>query len=357
MYRGFRTPITLDLSHPRDYTFNSSNITNGVITNALVIGPNASGKTNLLSAIADIRSNYHQPEGPLAMGDFDETFINADSDSKSAIFDYEFLFNAVKVEYHYEKGSDRRIMRETLSFDRSVIFDCDSEGRLIDSNLEAIGAKSLNWSFAGGYSSALAYISSNAPVQKDSVLGQMRSFTQSIAMAIHDGWGSSRTLARYLQQIIARGLVGDLEKFLNDFGIDEKLVVREEGDGSRAVYCSRVRPIPFARCLSSGTRTLVSLFYIYKVLSRGTLYLLDEFDAYCHFELAEKLMRYFGTESGRQTISTTHNTSLTRNDVMRPDCIFKFGEDGSLAALSERTPRELRFGNNVERLLRNGEFD
>ena len=109
--------------------------------------------------------------------------------------------------------------------------------------------------------------------------------------------------------------------------------------------------------MSRGTRTLVSLFYRYRASSQRVLYLLDEFDANCHFGLADKLIRYFGSVGDCQTICTTHNTSLTRNNVMRPDCIFMFGTDGSLRALSERTSRELRFGNNVERLLRNGEYD
>jgi hypothetical protein len=90
--------------------------------------------------------------------------------------------------------------------------------------------------------------------------------------------------------------------------------------------------------------------------AEGGLLLLDEFDAHCHFGVAEKLIRYFGSVPNRQTISTTHITSLTRNDVMRPDCIFKIG-DGYLAPLSELTSRELRIGNNIERLLRAGEFD
>ena len=83
---------------------------------------------------------------------------------------------------------------------------------------------------------------------------------------------------------------------------------------------------------------------------------MDEFDVYCHFELAETVIRYLGSIAGTQTISTTHNTSLTRNGLMRPDCIFKIGADGQIGALSELTDRELRFGNNIERLLRNGEF-
>ncbi len=355
-YRGFKAPVTLDLSKPRDYTFNSTNITNGVITNVLVIGPNTSGKTNLLKAIADVRSNYYQSAGTLDFGT-DDCFVNADSSDGTATFEYEFMFDDTPVLYRYKKGADHQIRGESLRLDGMTVFDCDPTGKLVDSNLALVGAQNLNWTFSGGYASALAYVSSNTPVQADSVLGRLRFFTQSVTMAVHDGWGSSRTLLSYLEQIVAKELVGDLEEFLRDFGIDEKLVVLNDADGSRSIYCKHERPIPFVHCMSSGTRTLVSLFYIYRVLSRGTLYLLDEFDAYCHFELAERLIKYFGTEAGRQTISTTHNTSLTRNDVMRPDCIFMFGRDGSLCPLSERTSRELRYGNNVERLLRNGEFD
>lgn len=130
----------------------------------------------------------------------------------------------------------------------------------------------------------------------------------------------------------------------------------EDADGSKAVYCVHKRLVPFVECMSSGTRSLLSIFAAYEMNPQGSIFLLDEFDAYCHFEVAEKLVRYFGSVAGCQTISTTHNTSLTKNNVMRPDCIFKFGSDGSIKALSERTSRELRLGNNVERLLRNGEF-
>ena len=42
---------------------------------------------------------------------------------------------------------------------------------------------------------------------------------------------------------------------------------------------------------------------------------------------------------------------------MRPDRVFMFGGDGSLVALSGRTAREIRYGNNVERLLRKREFE
>ena len=373
-YRCFGDEVTLDLCHPRDYAFNAEYIDSGVIRNSLIIGANGSGKTNLLRAIADVRSNYYPSgTGPFAQ-EYAVGFLNADSPDREAVFKYEFILNGVNVAYSYRKNDGQRLSHEQLCFDGSCVFEYSATDGLVRSDLELVGAGNLNWAFVGDYSSALAYITSNAPVSKGSTLDKLRSFTSRIAMAVHDGWGSSRDVNKYLEAIIQSNMVSELEFFLRELGIDEHLDVKEDPDGRRSVYCVHRRPLPFSQCMSSGTRTLVSLFYLYRVLSPGTLYLLDEFDAYCHFELAtlylldefdaychfelaETLIRYLGSMAGIQTISTTHNTSLTRNDVMRPDCIFKIGEDGQPKALSELTPRELRFGNNIERLLRNGEFD
>ncbi|MDO4538667.1 MAG: AAA family ATPase [Coriobacteriales bacterium] len=355
-YHGFGEPIVLDLGHPREYSFNPGYINNGVITNALVIGPNASGKTNLLKAIRDVRANYYAADDSLTLGS-DESYLNANSQANEADFEYEFLFDGVRVLYTYAKDRERKIVREKLAIDGSTVFSFGAEGTLLENNLALIGAQSLNWEYSGSYASALAYISSNAPVRQNCVLHKLRTFTQSISLIENDGWGSSKNLPTILSTIISKNLVSELEQFLRGFGIDEKLVVLRDADGSKAVYSKHARPVPFADCSSSGTRALVSVFYIYHAIDSGSLCLFDDFDAHCHFEVAEKLIRYLGDDSGRQTISTTHNTSLARNDVMRPDCIFKFGQDRSLRALSERTSRELRFGNNVERLLRNGEFD
>lgn len=356
-YRGFHDAVTLDLGSPRDYTFNSDYVTDGVVSNALVIGENASGKTNLVKAIADVCTNYYAP-GIATVMTGDESFVNADGREPFATFEYTFRLLGQTVLYKYTKGSDCRLRKEELLVGDAVVFDYDAESdRLLTSNLDAVGAGELNWKFSGDYSSALAYLSSNAPINQGDLLDELRTSTTQIYTIVQDGLGSSRTVSRCLADIVRKNRVAELETFLRDFGIDERLQIREDADGSKAVYSVHARPLPFAECMSSGTRTLVLLYYVYTLSPNGRLFLLDEFDAYCHFELAERLVRYFGTASGRQTISTTHNTSLTRNGVMRPDCIFKFDTHGTLAPLSERTSRELRMGNNIERLLRNGEFD
>ena len=57
-----------------------------------------------------------------------------------------------------------------------------------------------------------------------------------------------------------------------------------------------------------------------------------------------------------QTILTSHNTYLVDNGLLRPDCYFILKE-GNLKSLADRTGRELREGHNLEKMLRQGEFD
>lgn len=152
--------------------------------------------------------------------------------------------------------------------------------------------------------------------------------------------------------------VDHLAEFLCRFGIREPLVEREMPDDHSVIYVQhKVRDIPFSRACSNGTKTLVTLFHRLELGEKSKPLFLDEFDANCHFELAEELLRYFGESDSCQFVSATHNTSLLKNGIMRPDCIYSFTRMGELRQLSSLTDRELRVAHNIEKLHRNGEFD
>lgn len=57
-YRGFARRIELNLSHPSNYSFNTSAIKDGVVKNGIVYGPNGSGKSNLALAMFDIVNHF-----------------------------------------------------------------------------------------------------------------------------------------------------------------------------------------------------------------------------------------------------------------------------------------------------------
>lgn len=57
-YRNFPTPVTLNFAASRDYQFAENNVKNGTVKTALLIGRNASGKSNFGSALFDITLGF-----------------------------------------------------------------------------------------------------------------------------------------------------------------------------------------------------------------------------------------------------------------------------------------------------------
>lgn len=85
---------------------------------------------------------------------------------------------------------------------------------------------------------------------------------------------------------------------------------------------------------------------------------MDEFDAFYHYEMSEKVIKYLCYKyPSCQIIMTTHNTNLMTNRLMRPDCLLILSRDGMLTALNNATLRELREGHNLEKMYISGEFD
>ena len=151
----------------------------------------------------------------------------------------------------------------------------------------------------------------------------------------------------------------DLEEFLNEMGIECKLVLKKLPDGQRQLYFAHKKLVPFDETASSGTLALVDLYrrLIPKSWSPSLIYL-DEFDAFYHYEMAEKVMNFLKKKyPGCQIIMTSHNTNLMTNRLMRPDCLFILSGMGTLTSLCNATERELREGHNLEKMYISGEFE
>ena len=63
-----------------------------------------------------------------------------------------------------------------------------------------------------------------------------------------------------------------------------------------------------------------------------------------------------GKTSGVQVFTTTHNTDLMSNDLLRPDCYFLL-ENNSIKAISELTEKELRQAHNLQKMYKAGAFN
>ena len=137
-------------------------------------------------------------------------------------------------------------------------------------------------------------------------------------------------------------------------GVDEKFVCEITPDNTKVLYFKHRTLLPYM-LVSSGTKVLILFFYWYKQISLASFVFIDEFNAFYHFELGEKVLKLAMKASG-QVLLTSHNTNLLSNKIMRPDCYFILTKD-RITSFANATARELREGHNLEKLFISGEFN
>lgn len=91
-------------------------------------------------------------------------------------------------------------------------------------------------------------------------------------------------------------------------------------------------------------------------MEKASFVFIDEFDAFYHYELSEAVQKRLRGMTGVQIFTTTHNTDLMNNDLLRPDCYFLL-ENNGIKAISELTEKELRQAHNLQKMYKAGAFN
>lgn len=371
-YKNFKDTIIMDFEKTAGYQFNTDCLSNGMIGKMLIYGRNATGKTNLGKALLDIGSamfgNSRYNESGI--------LLNADSKEDVAVFSYEFRFDDNKLLYKYSRSSNRELHEELLEINGKTVFKIDFRSNGNNSfDLGYVGAETAN---VERYMQALdsneedeiskaslpflRWLISNVALENDSVLIKLSNYVRRMMM-ITVGSGMQfrfRGVNQHFYELLEKmERVNDFEEFLNAMGIECKLTLKKLPDGQIELYFVHDKLIPFYENASSGTLALVELYrrLFLKTWDASLLYL-DEFDAFYHYEMAEKVIGFFKRRYPNcQMIMTSHNTNLMTNRIMRPDCLFILSQEGTLTALCDATARELREGHNLEKMYISGEFE
>lgn len=369
-YKNFKDTITVNFSKVGGYHFNSDCITNNTISKMLIYGRNATGKTNLGRALGDIvyvgLGGKNSQTSP---------FINADSVFKEAVFNYVFQFGNDEIIYSYRRLTESKIFDERLSVNNNQAFYYNFEtGENEFDNLKLLGADTavtdrfLETIESIGLESDesrtipfLRWLINNTILPNDSVLLKLYDFIRRMSMLTVGStymYRSREYYEAFFEMLDTDDNLDDFEEFLNVMGVECKLEIRKLPDGQKELYFAYSNPVSFLETASSGTRSLMNL-YIRLVMRKGISFLyIDEFDAFYHYEMSEKVIKFFKKKyPDSQIIMTTHNTNLMTNSLMRPDCLFILSRQGYLTALCDATPRELREGHNMEKLYISGEFE
>lgn len=369
-YKNFEKEVCLDFEKTAGYQFSTDCITGGLISKMLIYGKNATGKTNLGSAVMDIRAMLSDA----IPGAETEAFLNADSEEDAATFSYIFDFDGQEMVYRYTKFSDYRLKWEKLEINATLIFECNfSERKLVFPHLEAVEAETANVEryvrvLEAGEGEQLLlpflrWLISNMALPDDSLLVKLLNYVRCMAMVtvgnalmrVRKGFSASIFFKRLEQE----NSLEELEDFFNAMGINCRLVLKKLPDGQIELYFSHKKLVPFLENASSGTLALLDIYRrIVVAIEKASFVYLDEFDAFYHYEMAENLVRFFKRKfPGSQIIMTSHNTNLMNNRLMRPDCLLILSGEGTLTALCDATERELREGHNLEKMYVSGEFE
>ena len=370
-FKNFKDSISIDFENIAGYQFSTDCIVDGLIGKMLIYGRNATGKTNLGKAIADIRFTLFG--GLVKTG----SFLNVDSQEESAAFSYVFQFGDKELTYRYARYSEREMREEELLIDGQTIFRCDffNEEYNFD-NLKYIGAETANTErylqnsldeddmeeTLGPRLPFLRWLTSNVAFGNDSPVIRLSDYAEKmlfITVGSVTAFRYRRINDRFFEALENEGNLKGLEEFLNAMGGECKLVLMKLPDGRKELYFAHeTKLLPFYESASSGTLALVDLYRIILRAGSASFLYLDEFDAFYHYEMAETVIQFFKKKyPGCQMIITTHNTNLMTNRLLRPDCLFILSRTGTLTALCNATMRELREGHNLEKMYISGEFE
>lgn len=355
-FKNFEHRVEWDLSHPCSYEFHTEVIRDHCVTKGIIYGPNGSGKSNLGLALFDLIFQLTDKE-KLAMNYIN--YLNLNGSKPYAEFEYEFLFDGIKVLYQYRKKDVNTLQDEHLWIgDREVVFyDFEKETGFV----KLAGAEQLNLSANGIPISRVKYIRNNTILMENEENQAYLSFMNFVdhmlmfySLDTRGYQGFSLGGESISQAIIESGHLEQFEEFLRTRGLEYKLM-EVEVDGGKELYCAFDKgKANFFSVASTGTRSLALLYYWYVKMEEASLVYIDEFDAFYHFELAEDIVSML-KKTNSQVFLSTHNTDLMSNDLLRPDCYFLIDHE-KIKSICELTEKELRKAHNLQKMYKAGAF-
>jgi len=355
-YRGFADRIEWDLSHPSNYEFNAFAVRNGIVKNGIIYGPNGSGKTNLGMALFDIVNHLTQK---FKKADYYKNFTYAGKPNGLVEFEYTFMFDRQNVQYNYAKARDGKLVNEALTVDGSVVFDHHGKSLEIDNTAYPMEASfKANLSENANHISIVNVLLTSFPLASNHYLIKLRDFVNGMLwfrnLDIREFIGLEIGVYLLDEYIIKKNLVDDFSDFLRTVS-GQEFTFASHKRNEKVLLCEyKGQKIPFDEIASTGTHALMLLYFWLQKMREATFVFIDEFDAFYHFELSyEVCKRLFALDC--QVFTSSHNTFLMTNDLLRPDCYFILNKN-IVKPLCACTDKELRYAHNIEKLYRGKAF-
>ena len=366
------------------------NIDDGVLRTAVIYGPNASGKSNIVNAMQFLR-NFVLTSHMIQKGqklNYQPFKMNEESRSSPSRFHIVFMRKGTRFSYTLEIKQDRVINESLYSYPkgrRSLIFertnskdfkftkDKTEQGFISERTLENVSylsnstqlnykgtSEAFDWFREDFYTAGLA----NDPSSEDLIFELIKNphmkkmVLRALAEADVDisDVSAKRTPMEYSK------LPPELKPMIRNFMLlsNQEEVIAYETKTVHKVKGKdgKEEQITFDMMMeeSEGTKRLFVLMGpIIDALVHGKTLILDELDVRLHFLITKMLIGLFHDErqnrSGAQLVFTTHDVNLLDLQLFRRDQIwFTEKDEGTkgttLFSLVEFSPRK---GENIEK--------
>lgn len=362
-FKNFDKEVCIDFQQHGNYDFNTEIVDNdqSVITKALMYGPNGSGKSNFCLALFDIVT--HLTDNNKLRESYSE-YKCLNNNVTTADFEYTFKCDDHVFTYSYAKIDVNNILWENINIDGDDYLKYNFEAE--EGFSRFIGSENLNLRSQSRVS-RVKYIL-NTSILKDNdeyntLLMKFSAFVNGMLLFYSDKERKHIGFST-VRESIDEGILnsGDdalqlFEQFLRNNGINYSLVEKQSPFGDRLICCQFKHGVTeLSSIASTGTRSLELFYYWYLKMKNMSLVVIDEFDAYYHFELAENIVKLLRSLTDTQVILTTQNTDLMSNDLLRPDCYYLIN-DNKITPLDKTTDKELRKAHNLQKMYKAGAFD
>ena len=355
-FRGFAKRIEWDLSHPSNYEFNKNAIKDGIIKNGIVYGPNGSGKSNFALAIFDIENHL---SAKWKKPDYYSNFVYTGNPNAPVEFEYVFKFDNDILEYSYAKNSVGLLVAESLMVNHKQVFKRDNTVFEIDDGQFKIDATvKENFKQNVNSISVINFLTASYPLPQDHYIVKLILFVNSMLwfknLDSREFIGLETSSFGLEEFIIQNQCIEDFSRFLANVS-EQKFKFASSKEGDKILYCQiGDNTIPFLSIASTGTKALELLYVWIRRMTAASFVFIDEFDAFYHFRLSfEVCKQLFNMDC--QVFTSSHNTYLMTNDLLRPDCNFIL-QNNKIKPLQACTEKELRFGHNIEKIYRANAF-
>lgn len=275
-------------------------------------------------------------------------------------FEYTFKFDDQTIEYKYSKNVFGVLVKEALFVDGVSVFKRWQDTLELDEKQFPINPDAKrNLQMNANSISIVNYLLTSYPLAKDHYLIRMRNFVDSMlwfrCLKVNEYMGFDNVATILDEYIIKNRLVKDFADFLKKIS-GQKFEFVQSRTTDKIQFCKIGNGvIAFDLIASTGTQSLKLLYFRLKKMNEASFVFIDEFDAFYHFKLAfEVCKQLFNLNC--QVFTSSHNTYLMTNDLLRPDCNFIL-QNNKIKPLHSCTEKELRFGHNIEKLFRAGAFE